>query len=287
MKHLIVTNKFEELKKALESSDSSFKIHQILLRILNNETVNETEYGFEANVYQEEFSEGFNLYKALNESTISPAHLQEFKLALTFLVFKMGGFIKLMADTAMRKSVYLSQIENVYKVNPIIRDDLQSFIELLNQTNDKKAIANVAAAKAQISLSIGNLLSKPQIGQDMLQFAIGYADIGLKDEAVQIYKNILNDFESESVKLSSGFFPEITYADTRSPEEIEVFEIAKSRFEALTGTNLPEVKRAHVSVDANAKKIVDHVQSNEQQVNQEYDKQENTGFWGRLKKRFT
>jgi len=287
MKHFIVSNKFDELKKALESSDSSLRIHQLLLRILNNEIVNEAEYGFEANVYQEEFSEGFDLYKALNKSTISPTHLQEFKAALIFLTFKMGGFIKLMADTAMRKGVYLSQIENVYKVNPTIRNDLQSFIELLNQTNDKKAISNVAAAKAQISLSIGNLLSKPEIGQDMLQFAAGYADIGLKVEAVQIYKNILNDFESESVKLSSGLFPEITYADTRSPEEIEVFEIAKNRFEALTGANLPEIKRAHVSVDVNAKKIVDHVQSHEQQVNQEYDKQENTCFWGRLKKRFT
>lgn len=74
MKYLIQENKFDELKEVLGNSGSGLRVHHILLRILNNETVNETEYGFEANIYQEEFSEGFDLYKALNESAISSTH---------------------------------------------------------------------------------------------------------------------------------------------------------------------------------------------------------------------
>ena len=285
MRELIEENNFEALKEALENSNSSLKIHHILFRILNNEIVEEKDYGFEANVYQEEFFEGFGIYKALNKSNVSQSQFQEYKSALILLVFKLGGFTKLMADTAMRKGVYLSQIEDVYKVNPALRGEVQNFIDLLKETNDVKAIANVAAAKAQISLSIGNLLTKSEIGQDMLQFATGYEDAGLKDQAVQLYQNILKDFECEAVKLSSGLFPEITYVDTRPFEEIEIYEKAKRRFETLTGKSLPEIKRTHVDVDANAKAVVEKV--NNHQINTDNDEQESPGFWSKFKKRFT
>ncbi|WP_432329078.1 hypothetical protein ACRQ5D_12275 [Mucilaginibacter sp. P25] len=90
MKELIQQNKFDELKFALQNSNSQLKIHQVLARALNGNHFEETDYGFEANMYQEEFLEGFDLYKVLNKSEIPQNQLQEYKIALTFLVFKMG-----------------------------------------------------------------------------------------------------------------------------------------------------------------------------------------------------
>ncbi|MFC0517975.1 hypothetical protein ACFFGT_27425 [Mucilaginibacter angelicae] len=253
------------------------------MQVLNGDNLKETDYGFEANVYQEEFLEGFNLYKVLNGSAIPETQLQEYKIALTFLVFKMGGFIKLLADKTMQQGVYLSQVENVYKVNPSLRSELQAFIDLLKETDDVQAIANVSAAKAQISLSVGDLLKKHEIGQDMLQFARGYENAGLKDEAIRIYRNILSDFECESVKLSSNLFSEIAHVDTRTDEEIEVFEAAKKRFEIITGTTLPEIKRVKPDADANAQKLVEKIDTQEIQTKEEEDVSYNKGFWGKLK----
>jgi hypothetical protein len=280
MKQLIQQNKFDELKYALQNSDSGLRIHALLLQILNGNNLKETDYGFEANVYQEEFLEGFNLYKVLNGSAIPKTQLQEYKIALTFLVFKMGGFVKLLADKTMQQGVYLSQVENVFKVNTSLRSELQAFIDLLKETNDVHAIANISAAKAQISLSIGDLLKKHEIGQDMLQFARSYEDAGLKDEAIRIYKNILSDFECESVKLSGNLFSEIAHVDTRTNEEIEVFEAAKDRFEIITGNNLPEIKRVKPGDDVNAQKLVE--ERNKQEIPPK-DESYNNGFWGRLK----
>jgi len=70
----------------------------------------------------------------------------------------MGGFIQLMSQTAMNKGVYLSEIEELYKVNPTIRQRLQDFIEFLKKSeNQDKSIANLSATKTQISSSIGKI----------------------------------------------------------------------------------------------------------------------------------
>ncbi|QTE36543.1 hypothetical protein J3L18_25995 [Mucilaginibacter gossypii] len=285
MKELIQQNKFDELKFALQNSNSQLKIHQVLARALNGNHLEETDYGFEANMYQEEFLEGFDLYKVLNKSEIPQNQLQEYKIALTFLVFKMGGFIKLLADKTMQQGLYLSQVENVYKVDPSLRNELQAFIDLLKETNDVQAIANTSAAKAQISLSVADLLEKYEIGQDMLQFARGYEDAGLKDEATRIYINILSDFECESAKTSSNLFPEITHVDTRSNEEIEIFEKAKSRFETITGANLPTIKRVRPDNDANAEKLVEAVDKHE--ISLEVEENYPISFWDRVKRFFS
>ena len=159
----------------------------------------------------------------------------------------MSGFIQLMASTAMNKGVYLSDLESLYKVNPEIRKKLQEFIEILKSNdNDGKAIANISAAKAQVSNSIGNLLEKHEIGEDMLQFAQAYENVGQAEMAIKIYQGILNDFESDSVKLSSGLFPEISQVDDRPPSEIKIYEKAKNSFERLTGKITSEPKRIHI-----------------------------------------
>ncbi|WP_154402527.1 hypothetical protein [Mucilaginibacter endophyticus] len=248
--------------------------------------MDEADYGFEANMYQEEFLEGINLYKALNKSEIPKKQLQEYKIALTFLVFKMGGFIKLLADTTMQKGVYLSQAKGVYKVDASLRSELQAFIDLLKETDDVQAIANASAAKAQISLSIGDLLKKHEIGQDMLQFAAGYENAGLKDQAARIYQNILSDFECESVQLSSNLIPEITHVDTRTDEEIEIFETAKNRFETITGISLPQIKRVRPGTDANAQKLVEKIDEHEIQLKEQEEENQPTNLWSRFKRFF-
>ncbi len=283
---LIQQNKFDELKYVLQNSDSGLKIHQVLLQVLNGNHLDEADYGFEANMYQEEFLEGINLYKALNKSEIPKKQLQEYKIALTFLVFKMGGFIKLLADTTMQKGVYLSQAKGVYKVDASLRSELQAFIDLLKETDDVQAIANASAAKAQISLSIGDLLKKHEIGQDMLQFAAGYENAGLKDQAARIYQNILSDFECESVQLSSNLIPEITHVDTRTDEEIEIFETAKNRFETITGISLPQIKRVRPGTDANAQKLVEKIDEHEIQLKEQEEENQPTNLWSRFKRFF-
>ncbi|SHF41644.1 hypothetical protein [Pedobacter caeni] len=285
MKQLIKENRFEELKQKLNNSNSELKIYHLILRILNNEKIEEEDYGFEANQYQEEFLEGLDLYKAFSNSTISHEQIKVYTSVLVHLVFKMGGFIRLMADTAMNKGVYLSDLGDVYRVNPEIRNELQLFIELLKDKNEIKAIANVAAAKAQISNSIGNLLERHEIGEDMLQFAQSYEVVGQTEMASKIYSGIMNDFGCESVKLSSGSFPEISYVDTRSQEEIVVFEKAKTRFENLTAELDQNINRVHIDKDENANKLVEESHSKEKVIkgsNYTTDQSESTGLFSRI-----
>ncbi|MNY09759.1 hypothetical protein D3C86_1426950 [compost metagenome] len=169
----------------------------------------------------------------------------------------------------MNKGVYLSDIEELYKVKPEIREKLQTFIDILTKRNDEyKAIANIAAAKAQVSNSIGNLLEKFEIGEDMLQFAQSYEQVGQTQLATKIYQGIMNDFECESVKNSSGLFTEISQIDTRPKEEIEIFEKAKVNFEILTGEKVPEIKRVHIDDSANAKKIVEESENKTGEINE-------------------
>ena len=281
MTNLIKENKFEDLKEILKNS-TEFQIHTYLLDILNNKTVEIDAESFSAKRYQEEFLEGLTIFETLKESDIDKIQLTNFLNILVELGFKMGGFIQLMAQTAMNKGVYLSDIEDLYKVNPIIRQKLQEFIEhLKNFDNQDKSIANLSATKAQISNSIGNLLQKHEIGEDMLQFAQSYEKVEQTEMASRIYQGIMNDFESESVKSSSGLFPEISYVDERPDKEIEIFETAKKSFERLTGQTLAEPKRVHVKESEKAKEIVAEMEKN---INQEEENE--SGFLNKLKRLF-
>lgn len=281
MTNLIKENKFEDLKEILKNS-TEFQIHTYLLDILNYKTVEIDAESFSEKRYQEEFLEGLTIFEALKESDIDKIQLTNFLNILVELGFKMGGFIQLMAKTAMNKGVYLSDIEDLYKVNPIIRQKLQEFIEhLKNFENQDKSIANLSATKAQISNSIGNLLQKHEIGEDMLQFAQSYEKVEQTEMATRIYQGIMNDFESESVKSSSGLFPEISYVDERPEKEIEIFENAKKSFERLTGQTLAEPKRVHVNESEKAKEIVAEMEKNMYQ-----DEENESGFLNKLKRLF-
>jgi hypothetical protein len=126
MTHLIEENKFEELNEALINS-TEFKIHSYLLDVLNNKMVEIDGESFSAERYQEEFLEGLQIFEALIKSNIDKIKLDSFLNILVELAFKMGDFIHLMSQTAMNKGVYLSDIEELYQVNPIIRNRLQDF----------------------------------------------------------------------------------------------------------------------------------------------------------------
>ena len=282
MTHLIEENKFEELKEALINS-SEYKIHSYLLDVLNDKTVELDGESFSAERYQEEFLEGLKIFEALIESKIDKIKLNNFSNILVELAFKMGGFIQLMSQTAMNKGVYLSDIEDLYKVNPTVRQRLQDFIEQLkNSGNQDKSIANLSATKAQITNSIGNLLQKFEIGQDMIQFAQSYEKVGQTEMATRIYQGIMNDFESESVKASSGLFPEISYVDDRPEDEIKIFETAKTNFERLTGQIVEEPKRVHINESENAKEIVSEMEKSVKQA--EYENE--GGILNKLKRLF-
>ncbi|WP_124979458.1 hypothetical protein [Nonlabens xiamenensis] len=189
-----------------------------------------------------------------------------------------------MADTAMRNGVYLSDID-IYKVHSDLRAKFQEFIDLLKEKNDLKSIANISASKAQITTSIGNLLKKEDIGKDLLQFAESYANVGQTQQAIQIYQGMLSDFECESVKNSSGLFPEMTQVDTRTKAEIEIFKKAKEQYELLSGLKVPEVKRVHRDDDEQPGKLVNEVHNKEKEMTKERKSNE-SGFLGKLKKVF-
>lgn len=282
MKHLIEENKFQELKEFLINS-TEYKIHSYLLDILNDKTVEIDGESFSAERYQEEFLEGLKILETLIKSNIKKIQFDNFLNILVELAFTMSGFIQLMSQTAMNKGVYLSDIEELYKVNPTIRLRIQDFIELLKKSeNQDKSIANLAASKAQISNSIGNLLEKYEIGEDMLQFAQSYEKVGQTEMAIRIYQGIMNDFEAESVKSSSGLFPEISYFDDRPESEIKVYKTAKKSFERLSGQNISEHKRVHINENEKTKEIVSEMENT---INQNKEEKE-SGFLNKLKRLF-
>lgn len=297
---LIKQNKFEELKQILQNS-VSLKIHNYLLQILNGNIIEVDADTFDADKYQEEFLEGFKIYKALQTSTVNKETLKNFLHILVELTFKMNGFIQLMAENVMSKGLDLSHIEHIYKVDLTLRDNIQEFIDILkNNPDEEKAIANLAAAKARISNCMGHVIEKYQIGRDMLQFGISYENVGEAETAIRIYQGIMNDFESESVKLSSGLFPEISYADERPESEIKIFDQAREHFERLTGQTLKEPKRVHVKENSAAKNLTEAIREEEPHNSAPSDDKAlsasaastsevhdaKPGFFGKLKKLF-
>jgi hypothetical protein len=277
---LIEVNKFQELKEKLQVTENQFGIHNFLLAVLKDEAIEIDGESFKADFFQEEFLEGLKIYKALDTSSIPEAQFEAYSNVLVQLAFKMGGFIQLMANTAMEKGMFLSEIEDAYKVHDTIREKIQEFIDLLKSKDDIKAVANVSAAKTQITTSLQNLLQKEDIGWDMLQFAESYVNAGHTEFAIQIYQGILNDFESESVKLSSGLFPEINHVDTRPKTEIEIYNSAKAAFTKLSNEAIPEA--THITPEA-AKNLVAAVKQAEQELRQE---KESNGFLSKLKRFF-
>jgi MoxR-like ATPase len=257
--------KLEEIKQKISDPKSSFDIHKFLNDVLNGKKIEIDGESFNAEKYQDEFFEGLDIYKKLSESKINKEQFQEYSNILVQLAFKTGGFIKLMANNATKNGVYLSDIET-YKVNPNLRAKFQEFINLLKENSEIKSIANVSASKAQITTSIGNLLKKEDIGNDMLQFAESYVNVGQTQQAIQIYKGIMNDFEADSVKNSSGLFPEINQVDTRSKSEIEIFEKAKKQYQQLSEKKAPEANLVHVDNNEQAKKLAEEVYIKEQEI---------------------
>ena len=94
----------------------------------------------------------------------------------------------------------------------------------------------LSAIKAQLSGSLLQLgwIEKKDFGMDMLQYAESYENVRLKDQAMNIYKAIINDFESQSRNLSSGLFPEIQHVDDPTDEELEIITKAKDALDRLS-----------------------------------------------------
>ncbi|SDJ97431.1 hypothetical protein SAMN04487898_105189 [Pedobacter sp. ok626] len=194
---------------------------------------------FSKYVYQEEFFEGLKLYKK-HEHSATEDQLAKFVNILTVLADEMANFIHSLAKNAMDAGFHLSNFDHQYKFNPEIRKQLQQLIDLLKAKKRKAAnidIANLCSAKAKISTSIPNLLKKEEIGEDMLQLAKSFEKVDSDAVAIKLYESIMNDFQAESSRLSSGLFPEISYIDSRPKREIEIFEMANASHKKLTAQN--------------------------------------------------
>jgi hypothetical protein len=296
MIELIQQNKFPELKEALKNSDE-LQIHEYLYDILNGNALEIDDESFSPYSYQIEFLEGLQLYKALEKSEIQAEYLKQFSNLLVQLAFMMSAHVQMLSDKAMNNSAYLTDLGHIYrfKVYPEIRDGIQEFIDLLKiKLEEDKAIANLTAAKAKISNSIGNILEKYEIGEDMLQFAEHFEKVGETEIAIRIHQGIMNDFECESVKLSSGIIPEASHIDDRPEAEIEIFEKAKNHFERLTGQKIQEPNRIHIKENIDAKNLADSttIQSQSQTQKQSFSEQNTTsqsskpGLLDRIKKMF-
>lgn len=295
MIELIQQNKLEEFKEALRNSEE-LQIHRYLYEILNNNSVEINEDSFPCDRYQVEFLEGLQLYKALEKSEISEDHLKQYTALLVRLTFITSAHIQYLATEAMNQNFYLSDLEHIdnFRVLPEIRGSIQELIQLLEKkTGEEKSIANLAIAKAKVSNSIGNIIEKYEIGEDMLQFAESIEKVGETETAIRIYEGIMSDFECESVKLSSGIIPEINHVDDRPEAEIEIFNKAKINHERLTGQKIQEPNRVHVTERREAEHLAastaEAAPSHDQTVSPEPDHSSSSdqpGLLGKIKRFF-
>lgn len=258
MIELIQQNKLAEFKQALKELEE-LQIHEYLYEILDNNPVEIDEESFSPDGYQIEFLEGLQLYKALEKSEINSDHLKQYSNLLVHLAFIMSSHVQNLAHEAMSQNTYLTDLGHIYRfrIYPEIREGIQELIDLLkDRSGEEKSIANLAAAKAKVSNSIDNILEKYQIGEDMLQFAEAFEKVGETETAIKIHQGIMNDFECESVKLSSCIIPEMTHVDDRPEAEIEIFNKAKINFERLTGKKVQEPNRIHIKESHQSEKMV-------------------------------
>lgn len=272
---LIQENKVEEIKNI---STFKFKIDEILKDVLNDNLIDEyDEIDFEADKYQQEFIEGVEIFKALEKADLKMEAMM-FSTVVVFLGFKMGEFIQLLSNNSMSKGIYLSEV-STYKIDPDLRNSMQEFYDLMDE-NYLMPKANIAAAKTRVSQAIFNLISKSDFGNDMLQMGTSYEKIGENGMAARIYQGVLNDFEAESVKLSSGLFPEISQVDDRNEDEIEVYNKAKELFEKITNSKIKETKKVHINESVSAKTLTE-------ETNKKDEKIDNKGFFSKVKKWFS
>ncbi len=235
-KHL----KKESVPNASEEVDEAskeIKIGKVFSEILKGHPADNVV--FSKYVFQEEFFEGVKLYKK-HENAATEDQLGAFVNILTIIADEMANLIHALAKNAMDAGFHLSDFDH-YKVNPDIRTQLQQLIDLLEAKKGKaKDIANLCSAKAKISTSISNLLKKEEIGEDMLQLAQSFENIESHPVAIKLYESIMNDFQSESLRLSSALIPEISYIDSRPEREIEIYKTAKAAHQKLTAQDRSE-----------------------------------------------
>ncbi|GGE40655.1 hypothetical protein EV200_101760 [Pedobacter psychrotolerans] len=237
---------------------------------------------FSKYVYQEEFFEGLRLYKKYKHSA-TPDQLDTFVNILTILADEMANFTHALAKNAMDAGFYLSNFDHQYQFNPEIRKQLQELIDLLNAKKGKaKDIANLCSAKAKISCSVPDLLKKEEIGEDMLQMAKSFENVASHVSiAIKLYESIMNDFQSESSRLSSGLFPEIAYIDSRPEREIEIFEMASAAHQKLISQN----NKQNTSPVVKKEDLVSTFQSSKGEIKNTLTKTYNV-FFARIKRLF-
>ena len=273
---LIKENKTEEIIQ--NNTESRFKIHELFVNVLKDNLIDDYEnIDFESDKYQEEFIEGVEIFKTLVEADLQMEAMM-FSTVLVFLGYKTGEFIHLLSNTAMSKGVYLSEISN-FKIDARLRNSMQEFYNSMDE-NYLVPKANIAAAKTRVSQAIFNQITKAEFGNDMLQMGISYEQINEIQMSKNIYQGVMNDFESESVKLSSELFPEITQVDDRNENEIKVYKKAKELLEKITNTKTDEPKRVHINENVSDQQLVEEINKK----NEKFNNNENRNLFSKFKK---
>lgn len=149
---------------------------------------------------------------------------------------KKEKYLNISKNILLKISLYIrNNLFEEIRFDPNLRENIQHFIECVEQ-QDK---ADLSAIKAQLSGSLLQLgwIEKETYGIDMLQYAESYENVGLESKSINIYKALINDFESQSRKLSSGLFPEIQHIDEPTKEELEIINKAKESLNRLLRNN--------------------------------------------------
>jgi hypothetical protein len=131
--------------------------------------------------------------------------------------------------------IWLNEDRRNFLIDPNLRVFLQDLISHFSADKLFKDKADISAVKAQFSGTLlqCNLIKKHEFGNDMLQYADDYAYLNLKDQALQIYQAIMNDFTGDLNSSFKAAFPEVGFINDFSSEENEIFNKARNRYERL------------------------------------------------------
>ena len=190
--------------------------HKTWLTINSGSQFNVEEININKNRLSEDFHETIRLYIFVIGTFWQKDFKKEYLKAAKQIILKISQYL--------RYHIF----DEVY-FDPELRNNLQDFIEVVEKLKLLEDKADLSAIKAQLSstlLQMG-LIEKYMLGEDMLQYAESYETVGLSTKSIEIYKGILNDFKSNSSKVSSGLFPEIQRIDDPTENELKIIQTAK------------------------------------------------------------
>src|SRR6202012_2362924 len=227
---LIREGKIEEayinVRSLIDNKETKLNADKCWTKIYEGNFFEESMVVVDRAVLPEDFHQSIRIYLCLSIIQWDAKKLSEFRKAAKFIIAKISQEYR----------IWLMEDTRSFHVDPNIRVFLQDLIYHFSSYKLFEDKADMAAVKAQLSgtlLQCG-LIKKYEFGNDMLQYADEYASLGLREQALQIYQAIQNDFINTHVNNPfRTTFPEIRYINDPDPKENEVFNKAKNKVEEL------------------------------------------------------